>query len=293
MFKIFNLRLLALVGILFLAACSGDKKHEVIKVEQSGLDIGKVALIVDNQEIKNDSVRFGSVAFMFFDEIKGYELKNGRAYVGCSMSVFDESGKELIKADDIFAQYDATGATPDQVKSFSIHVETGRPMEPNKTYKWKARFWDKVGGGEVVSELDMKITGGQKITTNVEVKGLTAQNAYVYSFKKLLEYEEVGFGSDFVVHLEGLSGYTNNNGLAPLDAQLIVTDMKGNVVLDFKDLTAQYGAGGVPLDALQNFTFTLMLGEPLKRKESYIVYTKLWDKENGNSISTGTKVTLK
>lgn len=277
--------------VVLVAACSKDS-NEKVKVDTEGFTVKETFLMVDNQRIKENEVLYGKVLFLFVSGLEGFTYKDNKAYLGCSMTVKDKDGKVMTQADDIFAQYDATGVPPEYATGFSIHVETGNPMKPNETYTWEARFWDKVGKAEIKTEVNFKVLGGAPTEVKVEKSGLEVATVFLSQNQRKLEYEEVELGSAVVLHVNGINGFVaDEQGMVSPDAEMSVVDETGKEILGYKDL---YASVGTQLNAQQagDLNLTLALGKPVEIGKYYTWKIRIWDKATNAAFTAESRVKI-
>lgn len=117
-------------------------------IDAEGMDFDSWELQVDGEDIGRDyQVKVGSQLKLIFDGVTGYEVIDGMVFPGAYMTVSDLDGNELMKEDDLFAQYTETGASEEDGKYISVYLTIGNPMEVGETYDWYVYVWDKESEG--------------------------------------------------------------------------------------------------------------------------------------------------
>jgi hypothetical protein len=91
------------------------------------------------------------------DGISGYIEKDARVYPGASLVVTDSQGKDVLKAPDVFSDYDQTGVSKEDASVMSLMLIVGPPMVADVKYTWKSKIWDKNGEGTIDAEVEFTI----------------------------------------------------------------------------------------------------------------------------------------
>ena len=148
-----------LFSFLLLVSC-GKKIESSLNIThtEKGLLFSKVFVMQWNDTLKDNLITLDSTAEMQFIGVTGFEIIDGKAYVGASMSVADSTGAILFRNDDLFIDYDTIGFDSILVSQrIGIFTQTSHPMVKGGTYKWCSKIWDKKGTGEINSELIIKM----------------------------------------------------------------------------------------------------------------------------------------
>lgn len=146
-------------SVIFAISCnkSNDSSFNIIHTEK-GLSFNNVLVVTTNDTLKNNFITLDSTAEMQFIGTRGFNLIEGKAFVGASMSVIDSTGAILFRNDDLFVDYDTIGFDTALVSErIGIYIETSHPMVKGGSYKWCTKIWDKKGSGEINAELLIKM----------------------------------------------------------------------------------------------------------------------------------------
>jgi hypothetical protein len=143
--------------LIVSAACKREEqKCEVIK-EEKGLSCEKISLLMNGEILCSPVIPIDSIIEMSFGGLCGFRANGNTVYPGGTLKVFDDNGEVIFKLEDVFIDYDETGASKDLVKkNISMFLEIGSPMKSGHTYTWENIIWDK--------RANRKIVGTTKIT---------------------------------------------------------------------------------------------------------------------------------
>ncbi|MFA4930596.1 MAG: hypothetical protein WC570_01880 [Patescibacteria group bacterium] len=128
-----------------------------LQVTNDGLVYESAYLTVNDQETTENVFDLGTEVFMNFDGVDYFEEVDGKVFPGAAMVVYDADGQELFSEDDLFAQYSESGVTPEEASAMFVSLLIGDPLVSGEQYTWKARIWDKVGGGHIDAELGLGV----------------------------------------------------------------------------------------------------------------------------------------
>lgn len=148
-----------IILIVFSISCNKSNESTLnITYTKKGLSFDKVFVLQWKDTLKDNLITLDSTAEMQFIGTRGFNLVDGKAYVGASMSVIDSTGAILFRNDDLFMDYDTIGFDTILVSDcIGILIETSHPMIKGGTYKWCTKIWDKKGNGEINTELLIKM----------------------------------------------------------------------------------------------------------------------------------------
>lgn len=135
------------IGSILWSACEfnvGSKKDFLtgLSVTHDGFSIGESYLVgPDNTRKADNKVPLNSTVTMMVEGIENYEIKDGKAYPGLTLTVTDEAGNAVLNEHDLLADY--AGVPPSDAAILRGTVTVGHPMESGKTYHVIMRVWDK------------------------------------------------------------------------------------------------------------------------------------------------------
>jgi hypothetical protein len=158
-----NNMLIAAIAITLFTSCNfskGVKKDLTtgLSTSYNGFAIGEVYLTVDENKITTNKIVMGKVVNIIADGIENYTIKDGKVYPGCTITLTDKAGKEIVNVADAFADMNA-GVDKDKASLLTATLNTGNPMQVGETYHIKARFFDKQNKeSEILSNVDIVMT---------------------------------------------------------------------------------------------------------------------------------------
>ena len=127
----------------------------------------------------------------------------------------------------------------------------------------------------------------------VSNKNLSYEEAYIVADGQRSNNSEYSLGAELVLHIDGVTGFTEENGVVFLGASMSVVDQNNVEVLHYPDLFSSYDESGVsPLDA-KMISLTLTTGSPMENGNKYTWKSRVWDKKGQGEITTEMEVGLK
>ncbi|WP_133259580.1 hypothetical protein [Pseudochryseolinea flava] len=147
-------------AMLICNACSVGVKKDLgtgLFHTVSGFSVDEVLLVGPDNQTKSDNVvNFNSTVAIVAQGLRGYELKEGKAFPGLMLQVTDGSGTAVINEADLFANTE--GYSPEDASIIRGTVTVGAPMKAGETYHVKMRIWDKNKiETELTAEIDIKV----------------------------------------------------------------------------------------------------------------------------------------
>jgi len=126
----------------------------------------------------------------------------------------------------------------------------------------------------------------------VSNSGLSYKEANLVVDNAKVTSSEFKLGDVVYLEVNGIEGYVEKDGKVFIGASLVITDPKGNKIMDYADLFAETAAEGVspkdaPVITLHFPTDSLMLGAKCLWK------SKIWDKSGKGEINTELEFTVK
>jgi hypothetical protein len=146
--------------LLLLVNCSVGVKKDLgtgLKVSNTDLTFNETALIIDSVKISTNEFPMNKDIFYEISGLKGFKEKNGKVYIGASITVLDDQNKSVLDYADLFSKYDEEGLDAINVGHVTLKLKTGPPLLTGKKYIWKTRVWDKNSKGEVKSEMEFTV----------------------------------------------------------------------------------------------------------------------------------------
>ena len=127
----------------------------------------------------------------------------------------------------------------------------------------------------------------------VSYKGLGVEESYLEVNKEKLKKNEVDMGAKVFLYLREVQGFVEKAGRVYPGASMTVTGPGGEMVIDKKDLYAQFDGSGVsPADA-KYLSLALLVGDPMEEGKTYVWKGRIWDKNGKGQITTEVKIRIK
>lgn len=144
-----------------LASCNGYVAVGVKKdlttglvAKYNNLEPENVMLVMNDEVLNHTDIPLGESFILINDRVKGLKEKNGKVSVGCSLTITDKDGKELLNEPDLL-KGDA-GTFSKDITYLKCTVSTGAPMQWEETYAVNVTFWDKNGNGKIENKVNIK-----------------------------------------------------------------------------------------------------------------------------------------
>jgi len=273
---------------LLMTGCKDSPKN--VETKAVTLQFQEVYLTENNKRLQADSfpkVRYGTKLKMYITDFKGYNLKKGKAFLGCAVEITDESGKQIQKQEDILKTYETLGITPEDAKNLMTSMVVSTPLEVGKKYFWTARLWDKIGAGEIMAKTQIEVISANPV--QITQNGLTIQEAFLISYDSTsqeasrLHNNQVKAGHQLKLHLAGVQGFKQDkNGVIQAGCTLEIRDRNGQLILMYKDMFEPY-TKGVQSKEVEQMTLNLVTSKPPQAGERYDLIARIWDKQTEKS----------
>jgi len=119
--------------------------------------------------------------------------------------------------------------------------------------------------------------------------GMEPEKVMLVMNNEILGHTDIPLGESFLIVNDGIKGMQAKNGKVKVGCSLSITDKKGKVLLNEKDLFA--GHDEFEEKEANMLKCTVSTGEPMQWEENYDVAVTFWDKNGTGKIEN--KVTIK
>lgn len=120
--------------------------------------------------------------------------------------------------------------------------------------------------------------------------GLTAQyinmqpkSVFLVMNDEVLGHTDIPLGESFVLVNDGIDGMTEKNGSVSAGCSLRISDEKGTILLEEKDLFA--GNDVFKKDSATRLKCTINTGKPMEWEKNYTIQVVFWDKYGSGKIA--------
>lgn len=137
------------LAFIILPGCNfsvGTKKdfNTGLKVSYNGFRIDNAYLVnAAGKPLNTNKIPLDSGFAIQVTGVENYTLKNGKAYPGCELQIWDKTGKSLGTAPDLMAGITKNGLEPKGATVLSATLTLHEPFKRGETYRIAARFFDK------------------------------------------------------------------------------------------------------------------------------------------------------
>ena len=116
-----------------------------------------------------------------------------------------------------------------------------------------------------------------------EYKNIEPEEAMLVMNDEVLNHNDIPLGEQFAIVNKSVKGFTEKDGKISLGCSLLITDMKGNVILKEPDLFKDTGT--IDAEKTAYLKCTVSTGKPMEWEEKYNVKTGFWDKWGDGTIT--------
>ena len=260
-----------------------------LKIEKNILDCNNISYIDKTNKIQNHFY-YGEVLSMNFNEITGFEKKDGLIYPGLELLVLDKNKDTVVFNKDLYA---------DEIDGFDFssfeltpQITLGTPIHSNAKYKVFTRLWDKVGKGTFNTET--KISVEPYSDFKIKNENFKYKEIYPYSQKRgeVIFDKKIFLDENIYFIFEGLEGFSTKEGKSLPGASITVTDANGRKIFENPDLfkdSENYSLA----QTKEKFAPYIIFNEKEKGDLKIRCRIKIWDKNDlGTSLQLSTNLLL-
>lgn len=199
----------------------------------------------------------------------------GKVYLGAGFGIYDSTGKELGKADDLYSGSNE-GFPAAYMTSLSMTISLSTPLEKGKTYTLKVWFFDKKGTGRVDIMMKMRVADEPSTSSSVFKTRSTLGNDVISSAVKASAESLSIMDANTPVSLDGLTADRNYSLVLKGIKDLKATSYTSYFV-DENGQHLNEQSGGLPGEG----TITCPVSTAGLSKNSYYLYVRIEGKEKG------------
>lgn len=119
-----------------------------------GLRPERMRIVMNDETLTHNDIPIGESFRIINEGVSGFESKDGKVSVTCSLEIKDMKGNVLLSAPDLFQGKNLL--SKDSVSVLSATVNTGKPMEREEKYEVKAVFKDNYGSGMIENKITIR-----------------------------------------------------------------------------------------------------------------------------------------
>jgi len=125
-----------------------------IELSAKGVKVTKATLLLpDGSRVSDDNVvNLNEKIQLVVSTGDGWNLKNGKVFVGASEKITTDGGTAVVNAEDLFKDYSNTGFDPKDAKLITLSAVITDELTSIKYYTVTFRIWDKNGDAEITGE---------------------------------------------------------------------------------------------------------------------------------------------
>lgn len=287
---------ISLLILLIVTGChfsKSVKKDLVSGLTTKGdiLTCEDVYLSVNDERTTRNSFVFGEMFTVNYNDIRGFAKENGNVFPSMEMIVTDQSHDTVFYADELYSKYpEGMNYSPLQL---TADLTVASPIYSNGEYSLIVNISDRKGSGTFSSILKFSVKPNDKIIT--EKKGTVEYNeVYIFSQGKddVITDGKIGFDDNIYIIVEGLKGFSEENGLAYPGLSFKASDSEGNMILDEDDMFAQYTETGVAASDLTSRVSSHFSLTGSEFKNPLHTEMVIWDKKSSAKLILSTDLTV-
>ncbi|MDF1549918.1 MAG: hypothetical protein P1P88_18980 [Bacteroidales bacterium] len=284
-----------LIIMLFLFIYSCDFRKSVNKdlitgmtSVGNGLSCEDVYLSVGEEKINRKTFTYGENIVWNFDGVDGFKKTGNFSFPGMQMTVTDSKKDTVINYSDLYAEKDAgVDLSPLLLTSF---LTMANPIHSNNNYTIYIKIWDKKGEGTFTATMDFEVVPDKAI--EIEKNILSYNELYLFSEerKKVIIGDEARLNEKIYFIIEGLEGFTEQDGKVYIGMNMKATDASNTVLLDETDMLGNeaYDPADLKSQVLGNFLFR----DPAT-KNPVTCELEVWDKKGEGKLKAKVMLNIK
>ena len=292
-YKIIKMKLKLILFLCIIICCSCNFNKSVstdfntsLTTRGNGINCSEIYLSNELGRINNNTFTYGEFIYFNFNNVDGLIKKNGLVYPKMKLLVKNQQGDTIMYSNDLYKN--SKGFKPEELQLQS-HIVTAQPIEKNQPYQLELLLSDKNGEGTLSANLDFSVVHDKKIL--IKNEGLSCKTIYLFSKNKnrVITTGTASLNEELYLLFEGLEGFTSKDKKTALGLAIKAIDAQGRVIIDAADmlLDKSLDSQEVKSQLAPHFTFT---NEQIINPITYQV--KIWDKANGNAITTSSDINI-
>jgi hypothetical protein len=209
----------------------------------NGLSCDDVYLSLNDKRTEKNSFIYGQKIWVVFNDIKGFRAESSKTFPDMNITVTTIAGDTVFHQKDLYSGYpEGLSYSPLQLKG---SVTLASPLQSGSEYLIMIDIKDKKGSGAITSKLKFTVIKDDKI--KVELSKVSYKEIYLFSRSKeaVITDGKINYNDEVYIIAEGLSGFTEENGLVFPGLSLSGTDSTGIKILDYSDLFSDYSRKGL------------------------------------------------
>lgn len=283
--------MLLIAGVMASCQHSQSVSKDLItglSLSADGLTSETVYLSDGEQSIKTNEFVYGEMFYLIFDDVRGFVKEGDLVFPGMEIIVKDRKGNILIHEEDIYQdESDGTNLNPLQLEANFLIAS---PLHTDQIYTYYLRIWDKKGDGHIKANLRFKVVPNDAI--EIISENVQYGEIYLYSTKsqRVITDNNIEVDETVILAIEGLDGFTSQNGKSSIGLGIKAVDKAGNVIVNEVDLVGDQPVDTAVVREALNPTLVISDASVVSPVRCSVV---VWDKKSDNRIQLNTNFTLR
>jgi hypothetical protein len=142
-----------------VAAAPGPVLKNGIKLKIKGFKVKEASLYFDDESTvpQDNKIEINQRVNMLLVIESGWSELDGKVYPGGSEVIKLNTGREVLRSDDLFKAYDETGVSPADAKYITLKAIITQLDDKKKYVIVTFRVWDKKGTAEITGSYKLFI----------------------------------------------------------------------------------------------------------------------------------------
>ena len=250
-----------------------------------GLSCDKVYLSDGENVIKRNTFVYGETYYVNFDGLEGFVRQGQGAFPNMQLVVVSKRGDTVLYINDMYDGF--TQGIENSPLDLYGEVTLANPVNSGEEYTLYVNIRDKMGIGNFRATLKFDVVPDERIT--ITGNQVSSREIYLYSQQRgrTITDGRAEFNENIYMLLEGLEGFSVEEGKVYLGLSLEIKDATGNLILDEADLLGDEGMSYemVNEQLAPNFILTgSQIANPVNCK------VRIWDKKGTAWLNASTEI---
>lgn len=258
-----------------------------LKLKYNGFSMEDVYLKIDGKKFNSNQIPYGRRVYIEIVGLDQFHVFNGKASIGCEVTITDKDGIEVMHSPDVFTftdgGYDAT-----LLEEITISMPALYPLKVGETYHWEGRFWDKYSEATMNSEVDVKIVDNKEMYSNdflkVNFENLDYYTAFVEVDYVLIDGNKAKIDQKLTLNVLDVEGFVRNDSLYEVDYYTSFKDIESGDNFEFYDTLI--------IDEIKNLYSNYTMGTAVQVGKKYLWTSVFKDLNSGANLEASIEIAV-
>lgn len=285
--------LLFVMLFLFLYSCDFSKSVNKdlitgLTTKGNGLSCENVYLSVGEEKINRKTFTYGEKIIWNFNGIEGFNKTGNFCFPGMQMIVTDSKKDTIMNYSDLYADNEAGFDLSPLL--LTCQLTMFNKIHSNNSYSIYIKIWDKKGEGTFTATMDFEIAPDKAIEIEKNILSYTELYLFSEERKKVIIGDEAKLNEKTYIIVEGLEGFTEQDGKVQIGMNMKATDASNNILLDESDMLGNEAYE--PSDLKSQVSGNFLFRDPAT-KNPVTCELEIWDKKGDGKLKARVKLNIK